>query len=173
MDINKIIELFDSQETENKYLLDHYPYRISDNNKYKQIECYYRKFNAGRKQYYNQEKGIIRFLTYLWLYSDMEVLFFSSAPKMVNLYLDKKLKFYNKNQRNFLYIERKKQLDFIGKLMCRDYGCGYIVCKKFLNQEDLLLYCSECTAIILINNNAVKDEIEKIASNCGLFLRKQ
>lgn len=173
MNINEIIQLFNLNQTNNKYLIDHYPHKIPNNDKFVQVECGYNcKGKCQRKQYYMQEKRIISFLTYLWLYSDMKLYFSPLNSKLINFYVNKILKYDSKNGQYFFDVTEKKQLDFVGKFICRDYGSAYVACENFLKQEDVFLYCSECTAIILINNKDIKNEIEKITQNCGLFLRK-
>ena len=173
MEINEIIKLFSCETEENKYLIDHYPHRVSDNDKFVQVECGYNfKGHVRRQQYYGQEKRIIGFLTYLWLYSDMKIYLTDLNSKLINLYMNKILKYNAKNGQCSFDVCKKKQLDFAGKIICRDCGSAYILCENFLKQEDIFFYCSECTAVILINNKDTKNEVEKITQNWGLFLRK-
>lgn len=173
MEMNKIAEIFDSDKTKDKYLLDYYPHRIQDNDKYTQVECFYKhKFGSRNRLYYKKEKQMLKFLSYLWLYSDMTFFINVLDPKFNRFFNKKKLNICPIPHQNSFEIKQKKQLDYIGKLICRDYANAYIICKQFLNKDDIILYVSECTAILVIQNITLKEEISKIAHDCHLFLRE-
>lgn len=161
--LDDISKIFSEEEL---FIIDHYPFLITDNSKYSQIE-YDFKFTSFKKK--NRRKkmvsAITEFLELMWLYSESSVIIFNIEKR--NCRINKKK--ITDNQ--IIYIETNKQLREIIKKRIKCCYSAYFVFESFKNKEEIILYLDDVFASVYIKDIEQKTDVEKIALSCGLFVR--
>lgn len=172
--IDEVISKFDdSSDNTNLYVFDYYPYQISNNEKYLQIECCYRKRlkSIFMKKYISPESYLYKFLLYMWLYSDLKIFLFNDGTIRKDIFCQLHIK-NRLHFNNFEIIRSEKDLRFIAKMLIREYMDAYMVFEDLFDLGNVFMYINGPFPLIYLNDIDIKNRIEKIASHCGLFLRK-
>lgn len=168
--IEYITDLFNDSNN-NLYLVDHYPFAVADNNKYSQIEYTHKKtLNSARiKASKKQENAILQFVMNLWLYSDTKVCIFNYTPNIGSFNIHRKVnKYYGFDK--FCKIDNINNFYKTIKVVLYEYTSAYILFENFMSKEKIYMYLDGTTGHLYIENQQQKVAIEKIASNCHLFL---
>ncbi len=161
-----ITQIF-SEETQ-LYVIDHYPFLITDNKKYSQIE-YEFKFTSYDKEIRRNKMviAITEFLEFMWLYSNTKIIVFDIEKRRCRI-SRKQI-----TEEQVINVESIRQLKEIIKKRINCCYSAYFVFENFKNGDDIILYLDDVFASLYIENIEQKTDIERIASHCGLFVRKK
>lgn len=164
INVEVVMQLFEQiekkfEDGERCFIVDHYPFQISDNDKYCQVEfsfnIFSELFDKRRKQIVN---SVIEFFTFLWLYSNVKVY-------TVNI--------KNFNDFQFFEINNKKQLNKIIRDVIKCKIDAFFVFEKFRDNSDVYVHLDDVFALVYLENIQQLPDIEKIASHCKMHIRKK
>lgn len=168
-DFETISSVFNNPQQKLLYIVDHYPYKISDNEKYSQVEGVRRagfslRFYNQRNRFYAQESAVYSFIENLWLYSDTEVYAFSNKPHC------KKLK-HGIQFQAFCNIEKASELRYLTLKATREQISIYFIFRFLESKDAVIIYLEGLYPVAYTDNESSLKALNNLASGSRLHLR--
>ena len=169
--IDNIIQLFNTNDR--LYVVDCYPFVVLDNKKFSQIE-HTKKRNSKMLKYKSrhEEDLIINFFETIWLYSKTKAYLFDYKKNIMNQISYVKIKKHFRFN-EFFEIDQINNINEIFKPIFKEYSSAYFVFENFRNKGNIYMYLDGTTGLIVVEDPEQENDINIIATNCHLFVRKQ